>query len=114
MKIRKPHVVKFSAEAVEKKSGNNNNENNPINIFNNEVSTILFGDRDHELDKNEISYINMIWADICCSDEKKKYDYELSRTKKLLDIKTFKTFLIQSYAVEFKNFGLKDNEEQEK
>lgn len=78
-----------------------------------ELADILFGDSTKEFKHDdEISYLNYLRAYLCfiCSNSelKMRYNYELNRVKKLLDFKTFKHYLMNSYATQCKELSDKN------
>jgi hypothetical protein len=79
------------------------------NYLKEELADILFGDSTKEFKSDdEVSYMNYLKAYLCfCtnSELRSKYNYELTRVKKLLDFKTFKHYLMNSYASQCKELS---------
>lgn len=81
---------------------------NSINKFKQEIANIIIGDSTKEFGSNEkITYSKYFKYQFCsCLTNKEtaiKYEFEFDRVKRLLDIKTFKHFIMESYCIHYNN-----------
>lgn len=79
---------------------------NSINKFKQEIANIIIGDSAKEFgSKEKITYSNYFKYQFCsCFTNKEtaiKYEFEFDRVKRLLDIKTFKHFIMESYCIHY-------------
>lgn len=77
-----------------------------IKNFKEDIMTILDGDSKREFKaKENISYIKYFFSQFCfcllSKETASKYKFEFDRIKKLLDIKTFKHFIMEAYCIHY-------------